>query len=291
MSFLRAFLLLVRGTGLPIIWAHTLAGWWLGGGGRLEPLGFLFPGVTLLYLGGAFTNDVFDAPYDREYRPARPIPSGVMTTQTVWRWGCTWLALGVGCLFCLGIKTGALALLLTAWILTYNTTHRIITLSPVMLGVCHLLLYLVGASCGYNGITGWSIWCGIAVAIYFIGSQFLNTARNSSSSEKVLAATLLGAPVFLALVMNANAYRQGALLLCTILGLWVVRSLRPLFWRGDGPAEASGLFAGMVLVDWLAVADAPRSLSAIFIGLFLLAVVFQKIAASAAAAHAPLISR
>ena len=38
----------------------------------------------------------------------------------------------------------------------------------------------------------------------------------------------------------------------------------------------SGLLAGIALVDWLAVAYAPKTFGVVFIGLFVLALAFQR---------------
>ena len=63
-----------------------------------------------------------------------------------------------------------------------------------------------------------------------------------------------------------------------MLILYVVRCLRPALWtpeRNIGKT-VSGLLAGIVLVDWLAAAGAPRELAYMFIGLFLLALLLQR---------------
>ena len=67
-----------RVCNVPTIWSNCLAGWWLGGGGRWFELGLLCVWVTLLYIGGMFLNDAFDANFDREHRRLRPIPSGAI---------------------------------------------------------------------------------------------------------------------------------------------------------------------------------------------------------------------
>src|SRR3989304_728233 len=84
---LRTLLILGRVSNLPTVWSNCLAGWWLGGGGNLAELPFLFLGVTLLYLGGMFLNDAFDAEFDRQHRQERPIPSGAISLQLVWQIG------------------------------------------------------------------------------------------------------------------------------------------------------------------------------------------------------------
>src|SRR6059058_5699428 len=90
----RTLLDLGRVSNLPTVWSNCLAGWWLGGGRHAEKLPFLFLGAALLYVGGMFLNDAFDAVFDRQYRPERPIPSGHITRSTVWKWGLYWLVLG-----------------------------------------------------------------------------------------------------------------------------------------------------------------------------------------------------
>ena len=76
LRYLRALLILGRVSNLPTVWSNCLAGWWLGGGGNYANLLLLLLGATLLYAGGMFLNDAFDAEFDTQYRRARPIPSG-----------------------------------------------------------------------------------------------------------------------------------------------------------------------------------------------------------------------
>ena len=79
--------------------------------------------------------------------------------------------------------------------------------------------------------------------------------------------------------MNANGNRAGALLLSAVLVLWVFRCLRFTLWSSQRelPRTISGLVAGIVFVDWLAVADAPRQLSALYLVFFGMAVGFQRL--------------
>src|SRR5438105_11549728 len=94
MSRVSTFLVLGRVSNLPTVWSNCLAGWWLGGGGNFGNLPFLLAGATFLYVGGMFLNDAFDAEFDRRHRKERPIPSGMIALDSVWRWGLAWLALG-----------------------------------------------------------------------------------------------------------------------------------------------------------------------------------------------------
>src|SRR6185369_2115097 len=87
LKYLRTLLILGRTSNLPTVWSNCLAGWLLGGGGDLNKLILLCVGATLMYLGGMFLNDSFDVEFDRLHRVERPIPSGAIALESVWRWG------------------------------------------------------------------------------------------------------------------------------------------------------------------------------------------------------------
>ena len=108
---LRTFLVLGRACNLPTVWSNCLAGWWLGGGGPLERLPFLFVGATFFYLAGTLLNDAWDVAYDSQHRRNRPIPAGEIRAETVAIFGGIFLVLGLASLFVLGIRTGLFGLL------------------------------------------------------------------------------------------------------------------------------------------------------------------------------------
>ena len=110
MSFLRALLILCRVPGLVTIWSNCLAGWWLGGHRDTSKVPVMLAGCSLLYLGGSFLNDAFDADFDKEFRRTRPIPAGSFSLKAVWRWGVALLAMGVLVLLLIGTFAAGLAL-------------------------------------------------------------------------------------------------------------------------------------------------------------------------------------
>lgn len=288
MSRLRTLLALVRPSLLPGIWSNCLAGWWLGGGGNAEEMPFLFIGATLLYLGAAFTNDAFDAEHDRQHRRERPIPAGGVTHDTVWRWGLAWLVAGTLLMFYIGQRSGIIALTLVFLIVLYNTIHRLVIFSPVLNGLCRLGLYVLGASAAERGITGWALWCGLALAAYLTGVDFFAKWEASPRQANWWPGLLLAVPILMAVVMDADNYREPALLLSAVLGLWCLKGLRQTFWTQERKVRSTvaSLLAGIVLVDWLATCPvasvlekahyAPRELSFGFIALFLATLVFQR---------------
>jgi len=278
MRLLRTLLILGRTSNLPTVWSNCLAGWCLAGRGNLGRLPLLLAGATLLYLGGMFLNDAFDANFDAEYRRERPIPSGAMTVKAVWRLSFLLLVAGVACLFAIGTLTGILGALLLICIVTYDAVHKMITVSPVLMAACRFLLYPLAASAAADGINGWAVWCGFALAAYVIGLSYIARKETTHVELQYWPSLFLAAPILLALFMNANPFLKNALLISAVLGLWIVRCLRYAFsgMERNLGRTVSGLLAGIVWVDLLAVAGVERPFAIIFLALFLLALFFQR---------------
>ena len=59
-------------------------------------------GLSLFYVAGMYLNDAFDAGYDRQHRPGRPIPSGAVAASTVFGVGALLLGAGLVLLLVLG---------------------------------------------------------------------------------------------------------------------------------------------------------------------------------------------
>ena len=273
---LRALLALSRVSHLPTVWSNCLAGWWLGGHGNLAKLPLLLLGVSALYTGGIFLNDAFDADFDRQRRTERPIPSGAISLPSVWRWGLGWLGLGALCLTALGKMTGVLTVILLFCIIIYDATHKVVTASPWLMGICRFWVYVIAGSAGAMGVSGESIWCGAALAFYVAGLGSLAQYEDSRGRLPWWPLALLVAPAVLALLMNAAEFRTPAIWLSLVLVLWTARCVRTIFLAANVAVAhlVSGLLAGIVFVDWLAVApltaehECPLWLSLTFMVLF-----------------------
>ena len=277
MARLRTLLVLGRTSNLPTVWSNCLAGWWLGGAGHAGNLPFLFAGATFLYIGGMYLNDAFDVDFDRLHRKERPIPSGAISFGAVCQLGLFWLALGVACLFWVGLAAGVLAVTLAVSILIYDAVHKAFTFSPLLMGWCRCLVYLIAATTAVRDNIGWPVWCGLALAAYVAGLSFIARRESTRGSVEYWPLALLATPIALAFFMNAGDYRKPAAWLALVLGVWLLRCLRRV-WFGERNfvRAVSGLLAGIVFVDWLAVADAPTWLGIVFLALFGLALLFQR---------------
>ncbi|PYL01771.1 MAG: hypothetical protein DME19_00505 [Verrucomicrobia bacterium] len=275
----RTVLILGRVSNLPTVWSNCLAGWLLGGGGTGWMFLVVCLGTTCLYLGGMFLNDAFDVEFDRQYRQERPIPSGQITVDEVWRWGFGWLGAGTVILILLDKTTGVLAVVLLICIVVYDAVHKLVGFSPALMAACRSLLYLLAASTSVRGVTGLAIWSAFALAAYIIGLSFLARQESTRGALNSWPCYLLLAPILLALLVNADEYRRPVLLFSAVLGLWIFRCLRHAFLVSDRNVgrAVGGLLAGIVLVDLLAVAGGGTVWTNLdFVLLFVAALVFQR---------------
>ena len=277
-SYLRSLLILGRVSNLPTVWSNCLAGWLLAGGGSTAHFVQLTLGTTFLYLGGMFLNDAFDADFDRQNRPERPIPSGAIDVGEVWKWGSVWLILGVVCLSLLGLQSAILAFLLAISILLYDSIHKIFILSPVIMAACRFLVILIASSAATAGITGLSIWSALVLAAYIVGLSYMARTESSPGPLRYWPLLFLAAPVILAMTINRGDYLWRGIFLSALLVVWIANCARHAY--AGTPHNVArmigGLLAGIVLVDLLAVASLTLPFALLFLSLFLLALAAQR---------------
>ncbi|HTR42603.1 MAG TPA: UbiA family prenyltransferase [Pseudomonadales bacterium] len=262
----RTLLVLGRVSNLPTVWSNCLAGWWLSGGGNYWKLPFLLLGASAIYTGGMFLNDAFDVDFDRQRRPSRPIPSGAITEEWVWIYGWTWLALGILLLILCGKAAGLLAVILAICVVIYDAAHKVITASPWLMGLCRFWVYVIAGTTGQYGLIGWPIWCGAALAFYIVGLSYVARRESFRGPVPFWPLIFLAVPVGLALLMNPDHWRKSAIWMSVVLVVWIIRSVRLVFFGGEIVVAriVSGLLAGIVLVDMLAIApQSPFALDAI----------------------------
>jgi len=268
---IRTLLVLGRVSNLPTIWSNCLAGWWLGGGGNVWKLPFLLLGVSLLYTGGMFLNDAFDADFDQQRRPERPIPKGKITVQLVWRFGFGQLVAGFFLLLFCGQMAAGAAFFLALFILLYNFSHKFFNGAPWLMGMCRFWVYVIAGATGVWGLNGWAIFGGAALAFYVVGLSYVARRESFRGVVPLWPLLLLTSPIFLALAMNTGNFRWRAIWISVVLILWTGRSIRAIFSGGASNVSfiVSNLLAGIVFVDWIAIApDGSRWLSLMLLALF-----------------------
>jgi len=269
---------LARVPHLPTIWSNCLAAWLLSEGGDLGRLLWGCVGASFLYLGGTFLNDYFDLDFDRQHRTNRPIPTGRISPRAAAEFGLAWLALGV-VILALGARASlVLALLLVGAIVIYNAIHKATELSPLLIGFCRTLLYLLAASTATTGISGIAIWSSFALGCYVAGLGYFARREAIRGPIRRWPLALLAVPLGLAWISSADEHRQVALWLGLLLCLWTLPCLRHALREKEPNIHltVSGLQAGIVMVDLLAVGGHSPGVTLVFAALFIAALLAQR---------------
>lgn len=254
---LRTALRLGRVSNLPTVWTNTVAGALLAGAaGFGAEFALLLAAFTLFYTGGMFLNDAFDAAIDTRERPERPIPSGAVTRGAVFGWGFLQMTLGVLLLGLLGLAPALAGLSLAVAITYYNWNHKTNPLSPVVMGLCRVLIY-VGAGLAYTAALPAALWVGAALLLcYLIGLTYVAKQENLERVENLWPLVFLAAPVAWG-AWSAWAAPETAPFWLAFTGwmlwaLWLLRRRR----KGDIPRAVVSLIAGISLLDAMLIAGA-----------------------------------
>lgn len=279
---LPAALELGRVSNLPTVWTNMLAGIVLGGGGGTPGLiALVILALTLFYTGGMFLNDAFDREIDARERPGRPIPSGRASAVSVFSWGFGMLGGGLLLLLAAGYaieggtgwRPAAAGLALAGAIVLYNAWHKGNPISPLIMGLCRMLVYVTaGYAVARDLPTGLFLGAGVLLC-YLIGLTFAAKQENLNRIKNLwplafLAVPFVYAPAALGLDGAGMAIYAG-------LAAWVLYALSFLVipLRINVPRAVVSLLAGICLLDalliagsgnttlaWLAVAGFPLTL-------------------------------
>ncbi|MDH4172405.1 MAG: UbiA family prenyltransferase [Betaproteobacteria bacterium] len=252
-----AALRLGRVSNLPTVWTNVLAGVVLAGaGGFGAELALLLAAFTLFYTGGMFLNDAFDAGVDARERPERPIPAGAVGAREVFAWGFGQMAAGVALLAVIGVAPALAGLTLAAAITYYDWNHKTNPLSPVVMGLCRVFIYL-GAGLAYTLALPDALWIGAALLLcYLIGLTYVAKQENLARVENLWPLLFLAAPAAYGAWLAAAHFAVAPFwLLFTgwmLVALWFLRRRR----KGDIPRAVVSLIAGISLLDALLIAGA-----------------------------------
>ena len=254
-----------RVSNLPTVWTNTLTGIVLAGGALASPATVpLLAALSLFYVGGMYLNDAFDARIDAIERPERPIPSGRVSARAVFAAGFAMLAGGVLLLLWTGYGPaggtgpwpGLCGLALAGAIVLYNWHHKDNPLSPVLMGLCRVLVYLA-AGLAFAVPPPAILWlAALLLLCYLIGLTYVAKQENLGEVRNLWPLLFLAAPVIYALV-HASASPTGLVMFMLFalwvgIALWFLRRRRP----GDVPRAVVSLIAGIALLDAVLIAAA-----------------------------------
>ena len=175
------------------------------------------------------------------------------------------------------LLTVASGVLLAAAITGYDAWHKGNPASPLMMGLCRVLIY-VTAALAVAGRVGAAVWAGAAVLLcYLIGLTYVAKQENLTELRHLWPLAFLGAPFLYAWPALLTA-GVSALLYLGFLA-WVAYAVAWLVRPGrrDIRRAVVSLIAGISLLDALLIAgagDAARAAGAV-LG-FALTLAFQR---------------
>jgi UbiA prenyltransferase family len=254
-----------RVSNLPTVWTNTLAGIVLADGSIADARTLpLIVALSLFYVAGMYLNDAYDAEIDARERPERPIPSGEVSSETVFTAGFAMMALGLALLFWVGFGVAAGSgigpamggLGLGAAIVLYNRRHKDNPLSPVLMGLCRVLVYVTAGLAVADELPRALMSGALLLLCYLIGLTYVAKQETLGEVRNVWPLLFLGAPVVYALWGAPESPTAALLSLAFILwvgvALWFLRRRQP----GDVPRAVISLIAGISLLDAVLIAGA-----------------------------------
>ncbi|MFN0128348.1 MAG: UbiA family prenyltransferase [Verrucomicrobiales bacterium] len=273
---------LARASNFPTVWSNVLAGWllswqpWHGG------VGWALAGGTLVYAGGCTLNDAFDARWDREHRPERPIPSGVISEHAVWAAGILELLLGLGLLLWAGCG-GPVVAALGFSVLWYDWWHKRSAWAVVPMGLCRVFLGWAAAS-----MTGWWWPPGALIAVwlsglfcYIVGLSLVARREATDGSVSWAGLVLVLVPVAGTALANRmlGADFRDFLFVGFLFGLgaWRVGMiLRDREVTGRVGQAVARMLAGIVVIDGMWVAQMRWEWAAGWVTLLAACLIWQR---------------
>jgi UbiA prenyltransferase family len=268
-----------RVSNLPTVWTNTLTGIVLAGGAVGGPHTLpLLLALSLFYVGGMYLNDAFDARIDAVERPERPIPSGAISARAVFAAGFAMLALGAVLLFWTGVWPGLAGLALGGAIVLYDWHHKDNPLSPALMGLCRVLVYLA-AGLAFAVPPPAILWlAALLLLCYLIGLTYVAKQENLGEVRNLWPLLFLAAPMLCALVAAAGSMTSGVLFVLFAIwvgvALWFLRRRQP----GDVPRAVVSLIAGIALLDAVLIAAAGAAgVAWLAVGGFILTLGMQRL--------------
>ena len=265
-----------RVSNLPTVWSNVLTGMALGGSATADRrLLLLVVSLSLFYVGGMFLNDAFDHGFDAKARPERPIPSGEVSAAQAHGFGFGMMAVALALLAWVGYRyepltqwrSVAAGLGLAAAIVFYNWHHKNNPLSPLVMGVCRMLVYLTAALAVTAAVPPQVIVAAVVLLCYLIGLTYAAKKEHLGRLENIWPLAFLAVPVIYGIRLALA--QPIALLPLVLLSAWGLYALRLLRRRqpGDVPRAVVSLIAGISLLDAMLLAGSGHVLFACLAGM------------------------
>jgi 4-hydroxybenzoate polyprenyltransferase len=286
---MKPWLHLVRISNLPTVWTNVTAAWLLSGGGLEEGrLYWLILAGSLLYTGGMILNDAADVKFDREHRPERPIPSGLVSAKAAWSVGIGMLLVGAWLAFAKGWAHPLFIAGLVVCILFYDLYHKPWAGSVLVMGACRTMLIAMAGSArlidlafeetlspiaasfrlgfdSLNYLPRLVVIHAVAVGIYTVALSMAARSGGRSCVRFLLWVPLLSLLSGKAVEMTLDSAKPLALVVVLAGFALLVINAQVRLRAGRIDAAVGLLLAGFVIADALAICTTSPVLALVFV--------------------------
>jgi 4-hydroxybenzoate polyprenyltransferase len=282
-SGVRVWLQLLRAPNLFTVPGDPISGYLVSNAGFWDfSLACVALASLCFYAAGLLLNDWVDLAEDTRERPTRPLPAGLASPKTVWRWVWILNALGIGILAATRQPPAVLGGLFTvASVWSYNrVTKGKPVLGALNMGLCRAGSVMIGACAGPAAYAKPIAGIFAAVSALFVAAvthlarhethptyplharflpaltlglgAFMGISHALQAPDKAPSAFLFALPVLGALLLLVRMLQKPAPKLPPLIGAHI-RLLLPLqaavCWFGASQSVGP-LFAGILLVCW-----------------------------------------
>jgi hypothetical protein len=273
---LAVALKLGRVSNLPTVWSNVLTGTALAGAATADVRLFIMVvALSLFYVGGMYLNDAFDHVFDAKARPERPIPSGQVSAAQVHAFGFGMMAFGLVLLAWVGFgfeprmhwRPVAAGAALACAIVFYNWHHKNNPLSPLVMGLCRMLVYVTAAVAVSAVVPPQVTIAAVVLLCYLIGLTYAAKKEHLGHLDQMWPLIFLAVPVLYGMRLVSLQVDAVVPLIAlsawALYALWLLRRRKP----GDVPRAVVSLIAGISLVDATLLAGHGHILFAGFAGI------------------------
>jgi 4-hydroxybenzoate polyprenyltransferase len=260
---LYGYLALARISNSPTVVSNTLAGGALAG--TLWPdgkLGLIAIVMVLFYTAGMYLNDLMDYAVDCRERPERPLPAGIVSRPAAVAVALTLFGCGSLLLWSVGPHPFLSGLVLIALIICYDRWHKSNPLSPLLMALCRLMVYITAFLTFSVQSLSTLLIPGSLLVLYVIGLTYIAKTENKPSMTNVGIVATLFLPTVYFTARQLQQVQWVTLPLILFFTIWVAYSVSFAF---RSPKRQVGrtvgqLIAGISLLDALVLATAGSSL-------------------------------
>jgi len=254
---LYGYLALARISNSPTVVSNTLAGGALAG--TLWPdgkLGLIAIVMVLFYTAGMYLNDLMDYAVDCRERPERPLPAGIVSRSAAVAVALTLFGCGSLLLWSVGPHPFLSGLVLIALIICYDRWHKSNPLSPLLMALCRLMVYITAFLTFSVQSLSTLLIPGSLLVLYVIGLTYIAKTENKPSMTNVSIVATLFLPTVYFTARQLQQVQWVTLPLILFFTIWVAYSVSFAF---RSPKRQVGrtvgqLIAGISLLDALVLA-------------------------------------